>query len=362
MKLLFIDPMSYNNLGIYDKCLLENINCGNTFFSSKYFQFDNIKNTQIINNYTYQAKKGLRKLASYLYSQIKVILWIYKNNPQIIHFQWLKVPPLDIFLLLMIKTLYRKSRLVYTAHNIMPHDSGKKYLFLYYIIYHLFDGIIVHEKRAKKEIEKLFNLQNKNIMVIPHGLLNLNCNKKYIYKDKIVFSLIGRISKYKGIDILLEAWTKNGELLNDNSIRLIIAGEGEILLDKKYFNKNIVVLNRYILDDEIQEIIKQTDVGILPYRQISQSGVLLSFLAEHKPVIVSNCGGLIQPFEIGNVGWILKELTPMSLADQIIDIKSHRHLIDKIKNDKNLWHDIDSYYSWNRIGKLTSDYYHMILS
>jgi glycosyltransferase involved in cell wall biosynthesis len=351
--------MSYNNLGIYDKYLLENIYHENTFFSSKYLQFHTIKNTKIVNNYTYQDKKGIWKILSYFYSQIKLFIWICKNDPNVIHFQWLKVPFLDILLLLFIKIMCKKSRLVYTAHNVLPHDGGRRYFPLYYIIYRMFDGIIVHEKNAKNEIKKIFNLQNKQIKIIPHGLLYFNSNSNAYLKDdnKTIFSLIGKISQYKGVDILIDAWTGNDELLNDESLKLIIAGRGKIFLDKKYVDKNIVVLNRYLTDDEIKEIIEQTDVGLLPYRKISQSGVLLSYLAAHTPVIVSNCGGLIQPFEIGNVGWILNELDPISLANQIINIISKREIIDKIKNDYFLWSKIDNYYSWERIGRVTHNYY-----
>jgi glycosyltransferase involved in cell wall biosynthesis len=233
IKILFIDPMSYNNLGIYDKFLLENINFEATFFSSQYLQFNNIKNTHIVKNYVYQTKKGLQKILSYIYSQIKVLFWIYKNNPQIIHFQWIKIPFFDLFLLFFIRIVYRKGKLIYTAHNILPHDSKRKYFHIFYMMYRLFDGIIVHEENTKNKIKKLFNLKNANITIIPHGLLNLNYGKTDANnnENKIVFSLIGRIDKYKGVDILIDAWVNNDRLLNNNAIKLIIAGKGKIFLN-----------------------------------------------------------------------------------------------------------------------------------
>jgi glycosyltransferase involved in cell wall biosynthesis len=166
---------------------------------------------------------------------------------------------------------------------------------------------------------------------------------------------------YKGIDILLDAWTKNAEITNNDSIHLIIAGSGAVPIDRNCLGKNVTIINRFITNKEYIEIINLTDIGILPYRKISQSGVLLTLLANHRPVIVSNHGGLVEPFSIGNVGWIITELSAEYLSDIIVNIANNPESFIKIKNDNNLWDKIDKYYSWERIGKLTSEFYSRLI-
>jgi glycosyltransferase involved in cell wall biosynthesis len=362
VKILYVDPMSRKNLGLYDKNLLENIEGERYFFASYGLQFKNILNTSIIYNYNYYNKKGINKAISYIFSQIKLFRWILRNKPDIIHIQWIRLPLFDAILLFILKMLCKKSKLLFTAHDLLPHDTGRRFYFRYNILYHLFDGIIVHEKKTKDDITKLFNIFAKKICVIPHGMLEFNVVpvSTKVHSKKFVFSIAGSIHYYKGIDILIDAWLLNNELINNDSILLIIAGSGKLPKRSIPEKSNIKIINKLLTDEEYQSIINNTDIGILPYRQISQSGVLLSLLTQHKPVIVSKCGGLLQPFEIGRVGWILDELSPECLSEIITTIVNDDKCYRQIKNDINLWKNVDEYYSWHRIGRMTYEYYDYI--
>jgi len=364
-KILFVDPMSRNNLGIYDKNLLSNLMGEKYFFASKGFQFNEISNTKIIHNYNYYKKRGMLKIFSYMHSQMKLFLWVLIHKPEIVHIQWVKAPVLDMIVLFFMRFLSRKIKIVYTVHNLLPHDSfGKKIFYIYYVLYRLFDGIIVHADRTKKELVNLFCIEEIIIKEIPHGVLKYEMNEinHRMYPNKIVFSMTGILNYYKGVDILIDAWTSNKALIENDNIHLIIAGTGNILIEKIPEKCNITIINRFLTDREYQNIINSTDVGILPYRQISQSGVLLSLLAEHKPVIVSDYGGLTQPFKIGRVGWVLNDLSAQTLSELIVDIIRKREELTNIKNDKNLWGKIDNYYSWENIGKMTLDFYDSLFS
>lgn len=365
MKILYIDPMSRKNLGIYGKNLLENINGEKYFFASEGFQFDKIKDTTIIFNYNYYLKRNIFKIISYIYSQFKLVKWILNNNPDIIHIQWVRLPIFDSIILFIVKKLRKRSKIVYTAHNALPHDSNNKlFLYQYYILYHLFDGIIVHINRTKQELINLFHLAETSIREIPHGTLEFDVyiTEKRLYPDKTLFSMTGSMNYYKGVDILINAWISNKNLINDYTIHLIIAGASNIPLEKIPSNSNITIINRQLTDTEYQLIINSTDVGILPYRQISQSGVLLSLLTKHKPVIVSDCGGLTQPFNIGKVGWIIDGLSAETLSKTIQNVVQNKQDILNIQNDNILWNKIDNFYSWKNIGRYTMDFYNLVVN
>ena len=364
MKILYVDPMSRNNLGIYDKNLLKNIEpCMIYFFCNKDFQFDKIGEVNIIKEYEYNRKKHIFKIFSYVKSQYNLYKFAKENKISIIHFQWLKIPVLDF---LLIKLLQGKGiKIVLTAHNLLPHDSGEKYFKIYKKIYKTLDRIIVHAQNTKLELEKIFFLDAQKINVIPHGLLELlnkSTSKNFSLRNcdkEIIFSLVGALNSYKGVDILIEAWSKIEE---SDKIKLVIAGAGKINFSKIEKMKNVVIINRFLTDEELNEILEETDVAILPYRKISQSGVLLTALNKKIPVIVSNIGGLVQPFELGNVGWIVDNINEKNLCDVINKVIKNKNKINEIKNNRVLWTSIEEYYSWEKIGKKTYKLYIDILS
>lgn len=360
MKIFYIDPQSYNNLADYDKYLLENIDEQKVFFCSQNMPYGKIDKTKIIRLYNYQSKKNIFKIISYLSSQTKLLRLIKREKPHIIHFQWFKIPIFDFLLLRIIKRKYKNTKIIHTAHNVLPHDSGAKYKNVYKKIYHFVDKIIVHAEVTRQEIITDFGIDENKIFVIPHGYLPARhrFDRTENKKKKITFSFIGFLSDYKGLDILLDAWCSNSELLNSDLCRLIIAGAGDLPCLKTIpSGKNIVLENYFHTEEDLSKIISETDVAILPYRKISQSGVLLTYLAEHIPVIVSNIGGLTQPFEIGNVGWILNELSSDSLANILLNVIKVSDQLQVIKNNNALWSRIDEFYDWKSIGQKTQKLY-----
>lgn len=366
MKICIIDPNSFRNLGDYDKMLIENLKGESTLIGNIKFQYK-AEGFRFLPLFSYSDKKYIFKLLSYVISIFKLYQFFLKKKFDVIHFQWCKIPHIDYLLIFYLKK-YTTSKVIYTAHNILPHDTGVKFFKIYKKIYKKVDKIIVHTQITKDELIGLFELKNENIEVIPHGILkDLNIkydNKKTLKirrKKEIIFSLIGSLNYYKGVDLLLEAWLNDEELIKNSEIKLVIAGSGNIDFDVIKNIKNIIVINRYLENYELEEILEETDVQILPYRKISQSGVLLSILGKNKPVLVSKVGGLTQPFEIGEIGWVLDEVTSKEISSKIKLIINQKNKIKQIQNDSNLWRKIHEFYSWEKIGLQTFKCYEKLL-
>jgi len=376
-KVFMIDPQSYNNLALYDKNLFDNIECNKkVLLGNDKFNDSNKIKFEFKALYKYSERKYIFKIMSYLVSQLKLLFILKNNNPDIIHFQWFKIPILDYLFLKIIKKISSKSKIVFTAHNILPHDTGNKYKNIYEKIYKLVDGIIVHTKKTKDELYKNFYVNRDKINVIPHGLLELNYNinrtndfmNSFInlnkLDDKIVFGFIGSIRENKGIEMLLEVWEECQFLKNNDEAVLLIAGScvnkdlKQKLLRINELN-NIIIDIRFLPIDNFVAYLKVSDVILLPYLNISQSGVLLTALSEEKPILVSDRGGLTDPFEVGELGWII-EPTKYNLKNKIIEIINNKNYIKKIKNDNFLWNRVKKYYSWESIGKETEKFYEKI--
>lgn len=355
--------MSYSNLEYYDKGLLSNFPSSDVLFLGNVkieSHPENIKSKLI---YNYSDKRSFFKFLYYLISNLKLLLLILNYNPKLLHFQWFKLPLLDFLFLKVIKILKPSIKVLFTAHNILPHDSGNKFKSIYDKIYKLVDAIIVHDDYSKKTMLSIFEIKFDKINVIRHGLLKiprdenkviLNSSKFSYLNNKIIFLFTGSITKYKGIDLLIDTWNQSVELNSNDKIHLIIAGNDKNNFLKKFNNfHNVTIIDKFLKNEEFISFINLSDVILLPYFKISQSGVLMSVLYEKKRVLVSEIGGLTEPFKYDNVGWILKKL----------DIESFKNLILKITQDiektNNIsdFRNIKAHYSWNVISNETYELY-----
>ena len=92
------------------------------------------------------------------------------------------------------------------------------------------DYVIILSEQFKKYTSERFRLPEEHVIVIPHGLFELykevdNGNEFEYDKTKINFLFWGRITSYKGLDILAEAYKKLKE--ENHNISLTIVGSGD---------------------------------------------------------------------------------------------------------------------------------------
>ncbi|MET1260761.1 glycosyltransferase [Flagellimonas sp. DF-77] len=368
MAVFFVDPMGYGNLAAYDTALLSHVSTPDiTYFTSTNYDLGLPHRT--LKWYSYSNKKGIAKIISYLGTQFRLWKTIRRNRPELIHFQWVKIPKIDHWLLRRIKG--KGIPIVLTAHNLLPHDSGDRYRKSYAKIYALVDAIIVHTETTKKELVSEFRIQSGKIHVIPHGILgndrsdaNAVVEKKrslidsWGLKDKVVFSVLGNINKYKGVNETIEAWLSLDKDLQAQAT-LIIAGNGQLQALERVRDRNdVILINRFLGDDEFSALIQLSDYILLPYLKISQSGVLLTVLHEKKKVIVSDRGGLAEPFQFGNIGQVLETVAPESIKTAIIKAISEAD----VQPSEMIWSRIHEHYDWQGIGKKTQELYSKLVT
>ncbi|MEP2058224.1 MAG: glycosyltransferase [Maribacter litoralis] len=361
--------MSYNNLGLYDYSLLSNIkNLSVSYFCNLLYDQKKLQN-KTYSFYTYSNKKGIFKIISYLISQLQLISLCVKNPPAIVHFQWLKIPSVDYYVLKILRRF--SDHLILTAHNVLPHNSGETYFKSYAKIYQSVNTIIVHAENTKLELIEKFSISSNKIVVIPHGVLDLSneidhvsvrvkvaeIRKELKIKDKIVFSVLGGLNEYKGINLIVDTW-KDKTLSENKNIQLLIAGSGSVeKVSELAKTDNVHIENRYLTDVEFLAFLRVSDFVLLPYKAISQSGVLLSALSEHKRVIVTDVGGLKDPFKFGKIGYVLKEYS-------VKELKSAIHKASETSKEypkDTVWNEIEMFYNWATIGSKTKDVYVSIL-
>lgn len=372
-KVFFIDPQSYGNLSLYDSGVLCQMkDAGVTFFGNRKWDcapLDGIE-SHLIFNYS-DKTNSISKVASYVKSLTKIAKLIKRKKPNVVHVEWIRLFAIDwIFL----KYLHSKGiKVVYTAHNILPHDTGEKYKSQFKKYYHTVDSIIVHSHRTKRELIEMFNLPEDKITVIPHGIITLDVDSKTVASSKqnfqsdlqldgkIVFSSLGIQSTYKGIDNLVKVWSETPELRNNPNIKLLLIGQNNGIDYSPIENlKNVFILNERISNEDFQAYTQLSDIILLPYKQISQSGVLFTAIDNNIPVLVGDVGGLAEPLAIGNIGWNIGNPSIESLKKQLLYLVTHPEEVQSIKNNKSDFDKVKQHYSWYSISIATKALYQKV--
>lgn len=148
-----------------------------------------------------------------------------------------------------------------------------------------------------------------------------------VMEEEKYFLFFGRISKYKGIENLLDAYKG---LKSQNKPFLVIAGGGDFTKNEKKLindNKDVIVINRYLKDGEMIYLIKNAIAVVLPYIEASQSGVIPIAYHFAIPVITSNVPGLTEYVVDGESGIICSDKAAIKQAMLAMENKEfYNHL------------------------------------
>lgn len=272
-----------------------------------------------------KVKKVMNLFSSY--KKIRKI--VKKENIDVVHIQWISFSPIEYYLL---KRLARKVDIVMTIHDILPFNEKSYDKHFYNKIYKLPKKLILQAEINLKRFGELFPQYKDKAVYIPHGnflkYADL-CDKEVareklnIPQDKFVFLFFGQIKKIKGVDILLQSFIKFKE--NHKDALLIVAGkmwkeeEGiytDIINNSDLNNETLRWDIKFIPDEEVGYYYSASDVCVLPYTELYQSGVIQLVYAYHKCPIVSNLDPFLEivdkdtgySFENGSVDSLLEAM------------------------------------------------------
>ncbi len=209
---------------------------------------------------------------------------------------------------MIVKKYIKTTQNILILHDPLPHsDESSNRIINQKKQVQKMDKIIILSKKFKTVVKDVYNVEEKNIIYMPHG--NFGYNKyrigenKFVNNNKINFLFFGRITSYKGLNVLLKAYYLL-EQKYDN-IELVIAGSGDFSDYIANYSKlkKAKLYNEYIHENEIDLFFKKSNtVVVLPYLDATQSGVIAIAIEYGIPVIASNTGGLYEQLDYGNMG------------------------------------------------------------
>jgi glycosyltransferase involved in cell wall biosynthesis len=280
-----------------------------------------------------QSRLGkLAKGAEHLVSLGRLRTELRRVKPAVIHFQWLPVPVLDR---LFLPSLSRIAPLVLTLHNTNYSRFGmgtrlQQETGIGSAIRH-FRSVIVHSDFSKRKIVERNWMPAERVHVVPHGPLDyyraLPGGQPVLQQENVVL-FFGNIEPYKGVDLLLRAFAALPlELLNGS--RLLIAGrpgrgtpELQTLANSLGIQHRVTWQLGFVAEKEVGSLFRSAALAVLPYREIDQSGVLMTAIAFDKAIIATRVGGIPETIQDKVHGLLVEPGSVPQLTDALCSLLS----------------------------------------
>lgn len=224
----------------------------------------------------------------------------------VVHYQWLTIPPLDVRLLPPLRPR------VMTAHYVLPPQPSRRQVASARRVFGAMDAVVAHSEHGAARLRDEVGLAPQKVRVIPHGAFD------YLTKlpeekplppelegaEGPVILSFGLLRPYKGIENLLEAFARVAPGKGGSAPELWVVGNPRMdvaplrrLADQAPGRARFVT--RFVEDAEIPAIFRRSDLVVLPYLDAEHSGVLYTGLAFGKPLLLSAVGGFPEVADAG---------------------------------------------------------------
>jgi len=315
------------------------------------------------------VRKTLRVLAYYC----RLVAYAVVSDAKIFHILWNnKFELFDRTVLMLFYRLLGK-RIALTVHNVnIRKRDGKDGVvnrsslgIQYRLVHHLF----AHTEQMKHELQSDFGVPPDKISVIPFGinstvpdtsLTGAEARQRLGFGagDRVML-FFGNIAPYKGVEHLVEAMPQ--VVSSISGIRLVIAGRPkghadywagiERRIEALELRGRILERIEYVPDADTELYFKASDVLVLPYTHVFQSGVLFLGYGFGIPVIVSDVASMKEDVVEGQTGFVCAPSDPSALAvaieryfasDLYRDRDSKRQEIRRFANERHSWAKVAS--------------------
>jgi glycosyltransferase involved in cell wall biosynthesis len=236
--------------------------------------------------------------------------------------------------------------LVDVVHDVRTYDvsagsdtivqEDEAHLKAYDRIYNMFDVLFVHDRINRDLFLELYTVPEKRVVEIPHGAneIMLEMTPSHTPEqlreihgaapDQPVVLFFGTLTKYKGIEDLIKAFPA---VQKATGARLVIAGYPAKDIDADELKATAKALGiadhiswflDYVPNEQVVPLLQMADIVAMPYRAITQSGVLQIAYACGSPVVATRVGGLPDVIEHEKSGILVEPENPDDLAQGLI--------------------------------------------
>lgn len=302
-------------------------------------------------------------------------LWLRarRNSVDILHYHWLDglymarlATPLQVARFFSRLRLARRLgyRIVWTAHNILPHRRAFRPLDI--VIRRLMmreaATIIVHCEAGRRELLARFP-RNGPVTVIPMGnyagVYPVTMTREMarasfgLGENQFVYLALGNIAAYKGLERFVEAFSQTAA--NDDVALIAGRNRDEALAGRLRAaakrDPRIHVHAEFVPDNEMQRYLLAADVMVAPFDRVLTSSSVMVGLSYGLPVIAPDMGCLPETL-VGDAGLIYSAKEPNALAQGLEEIKRRDRQTMSVAARR-----IATSLSWDMVGRQTAAAY-----
>ena len=309
-----------------------------------------------------------KRAALYLRATVSALWDTITAHTRICHLHFFQGAPEELLVLCLTRLSLRK--IVLTVHDVESFAGHAPHGFIRRI-YRLADRFVVHNQTSRSELISVLGVDPARITVIAHGnyldtLGNVPSGSEArqilaVPEQAKVVLFFGQIKQVKGLDLLLLAMPEVAALVPD--VALLIAGRPwknsfhsyQQQIDELGIAALCRLHIRFIADEEVGAFYAASDVVVLPYRRIYQSGVVLLAMSYGKAVLVSDLPGMTEIITEGETGYTFTSDSAASLAQALARLLKNDSQRSSIA--ENGFRFVRSNHDWLRLGAQTATLY-----
>jgi len=228
-----------------------------------------------------------------------------RSLPMQRHYAAVSLARFVLFLWQVLVCRFFGAKILWTVHNLHSHERPGGF----------FEKVVTKLLLSFADRVTALNGHIRDEIARSHGRLDVPLLRQGLYRgcypdtvtrgearrrlgladDDFVLVFLGVIEEYKGIDLAMEALAE----LADPAVKLVVAGRldaespyGRKVRDLAWKTPGVLLIDRFVPDDEVQLYFRAADYSIYPYRRIDNSGPLYLTLAFGVPTIMRSAGGI----------------------------------------------------------------------
>ncbi|MHB1047363.1 MAG: glycosyltransferase family 4 protein [Thermoanaerobaculia bacterium] len=319
----------------------------------------------------------LRKALGYERNWRALLESVVREQPDVVHVQWapMAARPCQIGERRFIRQIMRSGvPVVYTAHNLRPHDSGDRAARRFEQLYREVSAVIVHTEGDREGLRAL-GVPRQKVHLVPQGPVHLERPKVERAEarralgwreDAFICLMLGVIRPYKGIEEAIAA--VNSLPSKPTPPLLVIRGNA---LSAKYVRRlrrmagttgeagRVTLEPGYVASQTTALMHDAADVILFPYRAISQSGAFLTAAGRGCCVVAHDGGGIGECLREGRRGILTGDGGIEGIARSLMSARD-LGLEGRSLLGSHLAKWVEAECSWSRIGAETLGVYRSV--
>lgn len=265
-----------------------------------------------------------------------------RDRVDLLHLHWLSGLYMNRYLtpvqmaLFMIRFRQARAlgyRIVWTAHNVMPHRAPFRplHVAIRRLVMAAADAVIVHCNHGRRELLACFPRTGPT-EVVPlgtyAGVYPVTMTREAararlgIAPGRFVYLALGNIAAYKGLEALAAAFSESAAL---DDVAIIAGRNRDAALVARLRSAatgdpRIRVHAEFIPDDAMQQFLLAADVLVAPFERVLTSSSVMVGLSYGLPVIVPDLGCLPELVTDG-AGLVYRSKDPGALGRALAEIR-----------------------------------------